>query len=110
MTTALLLAVTVLASRMPAFAAARTFDLNIDARAPGRVAVFAVEQDDDVALTVESESVVDVHLHGYDVGVTVSKAKPATIRFVARASGRFPIEIHRKDGHRIVGYVEVRPR
>jgi hypothetical protein len=36
--------------------------------------------------------------------------EPATMRFVARASGRFPIEIHSKDGRRVVGYIEVRPR
>lgn len=110
MTAALLLAVSISGGGTPAFAASRAFDLDIDASAPGRAPVFAVEQGDDVALRVEGEKAVDVHLHGYDVAVTVSKTKPATMRFVARASGRFPIEVHGKDGHRVVGYVEVRPR
>ena len=110
MTAALLLAFVTLAAGIPAVASSRAFDLNLDAPRPSRAPVFAVEQDDDVALRVESENAVDVHLHGYDIAVTASKTKPATIRFVARASGRFPIEVHRKDGHRVVGYVEVRPR
>ncbi len=95
---------------MPSFASPRAFELNLDAPATGRVPVFAVEQGDDVAVRIESESAIDVHLHGYDIAGTASKTKPATIRFAARASGRFPIEVHRKDGHRVVGYVEVRPR
>jgi len=110
MTVLIFLALAVLSARLPAFAASCTFELDVDAAVPRRAPVFMVQQGDEVALCVESKSALDVHLHGYDVAANVSKMEPATMRFVARASGRFPIEIHSKDGRRVVGYIEVRPR
>ncbi len=46
-----------------------------------------------LVLVVESELTDHVHLHGYDLMADVAPGKPATIRFVASAPGRFEIEL-----------------
>jgi FtsP/CotA-like multicopper oxidase with cupredoxin domain len=52
-----------------------------------------------------------LHLHGYDLELIAQPGKPQAMRFVARATGRFPVEIHGSSGrHRAPIYVEVHPR
>ena len=49
------------------------------------------------------------HLHGYDIEITVEEGKPQTMAFRARATGRFPIEMH-GGRHTVLVYLEVHPR
>lgn len=93
-----------------ATAASRAFDIDIDETSARRASAVVVQQGDDVALRISSDKPVDVHLHGYDIAATASKAKPANLQFVARIAGRFPIEIHSSGRERVVAYVEVHPR
>jgi len=57
-----------------------------------------------------------LHLHGYDIEAAPGPDKPATMTFTARATGRFPIEIHSstaegKGGrHVTLNHLEVHPR
>src|SRR3954447_9734041 len=53
-----------------------------------------------------------LHLHGYDIEVAAAPGTVAAMRLTARATGRFPIEIHDSaPGHaRPLLYLEVVPR
>jgi hypothetical protein len=55
---------------------------------------------------------VTIHLHGYDIETALTPDAPATVRFSARATGRFPIEIHgtTRGPEVTLGYLEVHPR
>ena len=56
-----------------------------------------------------------LHLHGYDIELALVPAVPTEMSFDARATGRFPIELHeygevgRPGGHRALLYLEVHP-
>lgn len=66
---------------------------------------------DTVALHWTSDRAVDLHLHGYDLLVRAAPDAPQIMRFEARATGRFPVEIHGSSGRHItLVYVEVHPR
>jgi FtsP/CotA-like multicopper oxidase with cupredoxin domain len=79
---------------------------------PAEQRVVRVRQGDDVTLRWTTDKALTVHLHGYDVETRLSPAAPVAMRFTARASGRFPIEIHAhgRGGHRVLAHVEVHPR
>jgi len=73
-----------------------------------------VVKGDTVTLRWRSDQQLELHLHGYDVNATVSPAAPAEMKIRARATGRFPVEIHwqRESGahsHRTIFYLEVYP-
>ena len=51
-----------------------------------------------------------LHLHGYDIEITVEPDKPETMSFIARATGRFPIETHAPGDTGVLIYLEVHPR
>jgi hypothetical protein len=53
-----------------------------------------------------------IHLHGYDLEQTLAPGPPVSMRFIARATGRFPIEIHAhgQENEQVLGYLEVHPR
>ena len=65
---------------------------DVDANAP--VAVVRVDQGDAVELRWSSDEGATVHLHGYDIESVVPVEGEGVMRFVARATGRFPIETH----------------
>jgi hypothetical protein len=73
-----------------------------------------VVKGDTVTLRWRSDQQLALHLHGYDVNATVSPAAPAEMRIRARATGRFPVEIHGQresggHGHKAIFYLEVYP-
>lgn len=73
-----------------------------------------VVKGDAVTLRWRSDQPLELHLHGYDVKTTVGPAAPAEMRIRARATGRFPVEIHgQRDsgghGHRTIFHLEVYP-
>jgi hypothetical protein len=57
-----------------------------------------------------------LHLHGYDLLVTVEPGRPAVLAFKADIAGRFPVELHerpapgRAHGRVALLYIEVVPR
>jgi FtsP/CotA-like multicopper oxidase with cupredoxin domain len=79
---------------------------------PTGARVVRVQQGDDVTLRWSTDKALTVHLHGYDVEAKLVAGTPATTRFQAKASGRFPIEVHAPGagGERTLGYLEVHPR
>jgi hypothetical protein len=90
--------------------APRRFELRIE---NGRLADSAktvqVRRDETVELTWSADRRSVLHLHGYDIEVTVDVGKPQTMAFRARATGRYPIELH-GGRHAVLGYLEVLPR
>ena len=90
----------------------RVIELAIrDGRLPEDRRVVRVQQGDEVMLRWTTDRPVTLHLHGYDIEEKLAPGTPVSMRFAARATGRFPIEIHGAGGgERIVGYLEVHPR
>jgi hypothetical protein len=81
--------------------------------------VIRASQGDTVEIVLTSDEAAEVHLHGYDLLLALAPNVPATMRFTAKISGRFPLEVHRfgaassSQRHRGAGpllYVEVLPR
>jgi FtsP/CotA-like multicopper oxidase with cupredoxin domain len=79
---------------------------------PADQRVIRVSRGDTVTLRWTSDRPLTIHLHGYDLEQRVVAGTPATMTFVARATGRFAIEVHAGGGGRetTLGYVEVHPR
>ena len=82
-----------------------------DGQLPEDRRVVRVRQGDEVTLRWTTDRPLTVHLHGYDIEAKLSPGVPVSIRFTARATGRFAIEVHgdRREEH-IVAYLEVHPR
>jgi len=72
-----------------------TFDLHVKR---GSVAedmrLIRVKQGDVVTLRWSSDQAIVLHLHGYDIEANVVPGSVATMAFTARATGRFPVEVH----------------
>lgn len=75
-----------------------------------------VVRGDTVVLRWFSDQRLELHLHGYDVKTTVSPGTPAEMKIRARATGRFPVEIHgqgksggHSHGHGTIFHLEVYP-
>jgi FtsP/CotA-like multicopper oxidase with cupredoxin domain len=81
--------------------------------------VIRVTQGDAVEIVFTADEAAELHLHGYDLKLSLSPDVPGTIRFTATIAGRFPLEAHRfgaepnSGRHRGAGallYLEVHPR
>jgi hypothetical protein len=80
--------------------------------------VIRVQQGDTVTLRWISDETVTLHLHGYDIAALVKAGVPTALRFIAHATGRFPISTHgfgtqaygTVQNETPVVYVEVLPR
>lgn len=75
-----------------------------------------VSKGDTVVLRWSSDQRLELHLHGYDVETTVSPGALAEMKIRARATGRFPVEIHGQGdsgsgshGHKSIFHLEVYP-
>jgi FtsP/CotA-like multicopper oxidase with cupredoxin domain len=105
-------ATTILFTVAPGAAEPRVFELSIrEGSLPAEQRVIRVQQGDAVTLRWTSDRSLTLHLHGYDVEQRVTAQTTATMSFTARATGRFPIEIH-GDAGRVgpLAYLEVHPR
>lgn len=76
-----------------------------------------VSRGDTVVLRWNSDKRLELHLHGYDVTTTVNPGTPAEMKIHARATGRFPVEVHgqggsgggHSHGHKTLFHLEVYP-
>jgi hypothetical protein len=97
----------------PACAEPRSVELVISkGELPQEQRLIAVSQGDELTLRLTSDRPLEVHLHGYEVEQTLSPGAVASLHITARATGRFPIEVHGDTGGdaKVIGYLEVRPR
>jgi hypothetical protein len=91
----------------------RVFELPIrNGELPADQRIVRVRQGDDVTLRWTTDKALTIYLHGYDIEKSLSPRATLLMRFTARATGRFPIEIHAhgRGGERVLAYVEVHPR
>ena len=69
---------------------------------------------DTVVLRWTSDKPFELHLHGYDLTVAVHPGSVAEMKLEARATGRFPVEIHTQSergghAHKPLFHLEVYP-
>jgi len=81
--------------------------------------VISVTKGDSVEIVLTADEAAELHLHGYDVLLSLTPNVPGKMQFTANIAGRFPLEAHRfgtgaqsgsSRGHRPLLYVEVQPR
>ena len=93
-----------------AVAEPRIFELSIkNARLPEGQRLVRVRQGDEVTLKWTADQAAVLHLHGYDIEAKVAPGAPGEMRFTAKATGRFPIELHAQT-HVTIAHLEVHPR
>jgi hypothetical protein len=101
-------------SAFPARAGKVVIDLPLrHARLPEDKQLVRVTQGDVVTLRWTTDRPVVLHLHGYDIEKKIEPGIVAEMTFTARATGRFPVNLHAagtKDSELSVLYVEVYPR
>ena len=93
----------------------KTVDITIrNGQVVGKKSV-RVTRGDTVVLRWRSDQPLELHLHGYDLAATVKPGTPAEMKIVARATGRFPVEVHGESGasgghgHKALFHLEVYP-
>jgi FtsP/CotA-like multicopper oxidase with cupredoxin domain len=80
---------------LPVQAADVEFSLRIErGSVPANMHVIRVKQGDNVTLRWSTDRATVVHLHGYDIEKKLEPGTTTDMTFSARASGRFPVEIH----------------
>jgi hypothetical protein len=88
------------------------FRVTIGSGSPGdRPPVLKARQGDAVTIDITSDRQGTLEIHGYRKEVAVMPENEATVTFVATRAGRFPIDLHGRDGrHLEVTALEVEPR
>lgn len=71
-------------------------------------AVIQVREGDDVQLQITSDQADELHMHGYDLHLSLKPNVPAVLAFKAEHSGRFDYELHH--AHTELGTLEVQPK
>jgi len=72
------------------------FDLRVEqGRVPASMRLIRIKQGDDVKLRWSTDQTTILHLHGYDIEKKVEPGAIAEMSFTARATGRFPVSIHK---------------
>jgi FtsP/CotA-like multicopper oxidase with cupredoxin domain len=81
--------------------------------------VISVKKGDSVEIVLTADEAAELHLHGYDILLTLTPNEPGKMKFTANIAGRFPLEAHRfGDGthggrsrsQQPLIYLEVQPR
>lgn len=67
-----------------------------------------VREGDEVQLQITSDQADELHMHGYDLHLSLKPNTPATLTFKAEHSGRFDYELHH--AHTELGTLEVQPQ
>ena len=89
----------------------RLFELALSGgQLPESQRLVRVTQGDEVTLKWTTDRAFTLHIHGYDLEAKLVPKTPVELKFTARATGRFPMEIHGPGTERTVGHLEVHPR
>jgi len=94
-------------------AAERSFEVRIEnGRVPEGSRTLRVSEGDSVRLAFRVDRPMTLHLHGYDIELRAEPGKVAEMKFVARATGRFPLHAHgaQAQNEALLLYVEVYPQ
>ncbi len=57
--------------------------------------VIRVSQGEDVEIVLTCDEAAELHLHGYDLLLSLTPNVPGKLQFTAKIAGRFPLEAHR---------------
>lgn len=95
---------------LPNFAAEATaIELAVaDGQVVGGAKVIRLKRDDAVSLTVRSDKADELHVHGYNLHADVVPGKPSTLKFIAKRTGRFSMELHKAGVE--LGTLEIYPK
>ena len=74
----------------------------------GGAKVIRLKRDDPVSLTIRSDQADELHVHGYNLHADIVPGKPSTLKFIAKRTGRFSMELH-KSGVEL-GTLEIYPK
>ena len=86
------------------------FELRVEnGQISSEVKPIQIQRGDSVEIEWSTDQPMTVHLHGYDILVTVDPGQTQKMKFIADATGRFPIELHGQR-HQVLIYLEVYPR
>jgi FtsP/CotA-like multicopper oxidase with cupredoxin domain len=89
----------------------RLFELALkNGQLPEGQRLVRVMQGDEVTLKWTTDRPYTLHVHGYELEAKLAPQTPVELKFTARATGRFPMEIHGPGAERTVGHLEVHPR
>jgi hypothetical protein len=78
---------------------------------PGGTPILRARQGEALTIDITSDRRGTLEIHGYGKEVAVVPGSEVTINFVATRTGRFPIDLHGRDGrHLEVTALEVQPR
>jgi hypothetical protein len=89
----------------------RLFELALkNGQLPQGQQLVRVTQGDEVTLKWTTDRPYTLHVHGYELEAELAPQTPVELKFTARATGRFPMEIHGPGAERTVGHLEVHPR
>ena len=73
--------------------------------------VLRVQQGDSLVIDVTSDRAGTLEIHGYGKEIAVQPGGTVSLSFVANRAGRFPIDLHARDGrHLEVTALEVHPK
>jgi len=96
------------AAKAAADANVRRFELRVEnGRLTNGWKTIQAQREDAVEIIWSTDRETSLHLHAYDIDLAVDPGQPQTMKFVARAAGRFPV--HDKN-HKLLLYLEVLPR
>jgi hypothetical protein len=70
--------------------------------------IVKLKRDDPVVMHVVSDMADELHVHGYNLQVALKPNEPATLKFVARRTGRFSFELHKSGAE--LGVFEIYPK
>jgi len=90
----------------------KTFHVEIENTKPGvATPVLKATQGDSLTIDITSDRPGTLEIHGYQRKIDVAPGSVATLSFVANIAGRFPVDLHARDGrHLDVTALEVQPR
>ena len=92
-------------------AVTRIFDVKLsNGKAVDTADTLRVKRGEAVQLRWSSDTPMNLHLHGYDLAISLQAGVPASTSFVASLPGRFPVSNHTAGAReRAVLYIEVLP-
>ena len=103
-----------------AVAAAEATPVELDlvrGKPKGGVRTVKVSRGDTIALRVRSDEAATIHVHGYDIEMSVAAGAATTVAITAALVGRFPVTSHAREAHggkkaheAALLYIEVHPR
>ncbi|MHC9511465.1 hypothetical protein [Kangiella sp. M94] len=69
-------------------------------------------QNEKITITIKSDKPIELHVHGYDIALSLKANDVATLEFDAVTAGRFAVtqhDAHGSDSHGAIFYIEIYP-